>query len=119
MATTVLVVDDHPSFRRFARKLLEASGFVVVGEADDAASALEAVRALRPEVVLLDVLLPDRTGLEVAETLAFEPQRPTVVLTSSHSADDLGIRLDATPVRGFVGKRDLTPTALFELIDVR
>ena len=67
MATTALIVDDHPSFRRFARKLLEAAGFRVVGDAGDGASALAAVRELRPDVVLLDVLLPDMTGFAVAK----------------------------------------------------
>ena len=56
MPTTALIVDDHPSFRRFARKLLESAGYVVVGDADDGAAAIAAVRTLRPEVVLLDVL---------------------------------------------------------------
>ena len=62
MPVRVLIVDDHPTFRRFARRLLQDEGFVVVGEAGDGASALDAVRELRPEVVLLDVMLPDVSG---------------------------------------------------------
>ena len=76
MPTTALIVDDHPSFRRFAQKLLEAAGFLVVGDAEDGASALAAVRELRPDVVLLDVLLPDTTGFAVAKELAATSDRP-------------------------------------------
>lgn len=116
MATTVLVVDDHPTFRRFARRLLEAAGLTVVAEAQDAASALAAARRMHPDVVLLDVRLPDRSGLEVAGELADEPRRPAVVLTSSHSAADLGVQPDDTRFRGFISKRDLTADAVIELI---
>jgi CheY-like chemotaxis protein len=105
--TTVLIVDDHPSFRRFARALLQAAGFSVVDEAADGASALAAVQRLRPDVVLLDVLLPDTTGFEVAAALASEPPGPVVVLTSSRSASDLGASLEGSQLR-FVAKRDLS-----------
>ena len=116
MAATVLVVDDHPSFRRFARRLLEAAGLVVVGEAGDGASALAAVVELRPDVVLLDVLLPDTTGFEVARALAAGPERPLVVLTSSRSAADLGgfAGLDGTVC--FIPKSELTVAALAALV---
>ena len=63
---SVLIVDDHPSFRATARVLLESEGFDVVGEAEDGSSALEAVAALHPQIVLLDVQLPDLDGFEVA-----------------------------------------------------
>ena len=108
VSLTVLIVDDHPSFRRFAGKLVEAAGYAVIGQAEDGASAIEAVRALRPDIVLLDVLLPDRTGFEVAETLAAEPEPPTVVLTSSRSASELRPAVDTAPARGFIAKRDLS-----------
>jgi DNA-binding NarL/FixJ family response regulator len=116
MATTVLIVDDHPSFRRFARKLLEAADYDVIGEAEDGESAIAAVRALRPDVVLLDVLLPDTTGFAVAKELAAEPERPLVVLTSSRSAADLGSLVRTADARGFISKRDLTVAALAALV---
>jgi DNA-binding NarL/FixJ family response regulator len=116
VTATALVVDDHASFRRFARRLLEATGFTVVDEAEDGATALAAVRALRPDVVLLDVLLPDTTGLELAETLAAEPLGPAVVLTSSRSAADFGSSLERSSARGFIAKRDLTPATLTALL---
>jgi DNA-binding NarL/FixJ family response regulator len=116
MRTTALVVDDHPSFRRFARKLLEAAGFAVVGEAEDGASALTAVRELRPDVVLLDVLLPDTTGFAIAKELATEPRRPLVVLTSSRSASEFGGLVSDDHARGFITKSDLTAAALVALV---
>ena len=67
---TVLVVDDHPTFRRFARQMLQEAGYRVVGEAGDGASALALTLELKPEIVLLDVLLPDISGLEVARSLS-------------------------------------------------
>jgi DNA-binding NarL/FixJ family response regulator len=114
--TTALIVDDHPTFRRFARKLLEAAGFLVVGDAEDGASAIAAVRSLRPDVVLLDVLLPDTTGFAVAKELAAEPDRPLVVLTSSRTAADLGPLVRSADARGFISKSDLTVAALAALV---
>lgn len=114
--TSVLIVDDHPSFRRFARRLLEAAGFLVIGEAEDGTSAIAAVREFRPDVVLLDVLLPDTNGFAVAKELAAEPERPLVVLTSSRSAADLGALVHTEHTRGFISKRDLTVAALAALV---
>ena len=72
---TVLVVDDHPTFRRFARQMLEEAGFAVVGEAADGAAALAQARELEPDVVLLDVLLPDISGIQLAHALRTAPPR--------------------------------------------
>lgn len=103
MPTTILIVDDHPSFRRFARRLFEDAGFTVVGEAEDARSALDSASALRPDMVLLDVMLPDASGIEVADLLASEV---TVLLVSSRSAEDLAIQ--ATSRHMFLRKDELT-----------
>jgi len=116
MPATVLIVDDHPTFRRFARRLLEEFGFAVVGEAPDGAAAIEAARRLRPETVLLDVLLPDLSGLEVAAELAREQSPPVVVLTSSRSASDLGVALREAPARGFIPKASFSGSAFAELV---
>jgi two-component system nitrate/nitrite response regulator NarL len=116
VAATVLIVDDHPTFRRFARRLLEHAGFAVVGEAADAAGAVAAARELQPEAVLLDVLLPDRSGIDVAAELAASETAPAVVLTSSRSARDLGVALAAAPARGFVPKASLTAARFAELV---
>jgi DNA-binding NarL/FixJ family response regulator len=116
MLPTVLIVDDHPTFRRFARRLLEEAGFPVVGEAGDGAAAVDAARDLQPQAVLLDVLLPDMSGLEVAVALAGQADPPAVVLTSSRSAGDLGVALRETPARGFIPKEAFTGAAFAELV---
>jgi len=112
---TVLIVDDHDGFRESARALLEAEGFAVVGCAPDGASALAAVRRLRPEVVLLDVQLPDLDGFAVAEQLAAVPGPPRVVLISSRDAAAYGRRLGTAPVCGFLAKRELSGASLAAL----
>jgi DNA-binding NarL/FixJ family response regulator len=116
VATTVLIVDDHPSFRRFARQILQVAGFAVVDEADDGASAIAAVKRLQPDVVLLDVLLPDTTGFELAEALAAEPSSPIVILTSSRTAAELDGALARSSARGFIAKRDLSGAAFAALV---
>lgn len=112
MPTTVLIVDDHEGFRGFARRLLEESGYTVVGEADDGASAVAAAEALRPELVLLDVFLPDTDGFAVARRLAESGNGAVVVLTSSREAADFGSRLDRSRAQGFIHKDDLSGAAL-------
>jgi DNA-binding NarL/FixJ family response regulator len=113
---TLLIVDDHEGFRTFARTLLTADGFDVAGEAADGEAALDAVRELRPDVVLLDVQLPGIDGFEVAERLAAEPEAPAVVLTSSRDASDYGHRLANVPAMGFVPKQELSGAALAALL---
>jgi DNA-binding NarL/FixJ family response regulator len=115
MAWTVLIVDDHPGFRSFARRLLEADGFTVVGEAGDGRTAVEQAARLRPELVLLDVMLPDADGFAVARQLAEDVAEATVVLTSSREADDFGGRLGRSPARGFIHKDELSGAALAAL----
>src|SRR2546423_11513963 len=79
---TVLIVDDHPSFRATARSLLEAEGFSVVGEAADGAEALAKTKELRPDLVLLDVQLPDLDGFEIARRLCSNGSSPAALLVS-------------------------------------
>jgi DNA-binding NarL/FixJ family response regulator len=114
---TVLIVDDHPGFRGWARAVLQAEGFGVVGEAADGAAAITAAGALRPDVVLLDIQLPDMDGFEVAERLRGDGAGGAVVLISSRDADDYGTRIAASPAVGFLAKADLTGAALAALLD--
>jgi DNA-binding NarL/FixJ family response regulator len=116
MPPTVLIVDDHPSFRAIARRLLEADGYDVVGEAADGRSALEAVRELRPEIVLLDVQLPDLDGFDVAARLTNGGGGPAVVLTSSRDAANVEPFAAACGARGFVTKSELSGEALAALV---
>jgi CheY-like chemotaxis protein len=113
----VLIVDDHPSFRRLATNLLERGGFCVVGVAEDGASALAAARRLQPELVLLDILLPDMSGFAVAEALASDTHHPRVVLVSSRSASELGPALEESPAAGFLTKGELTAEAFAAFAD--
>lgn len=111
---TVVIVDDHEPFRASARRLLEVEGYEVVGEASDVASALETVARLCPDVVLLDVVLPDGSGFDVAERLAGGTAK--VVLVSSHDRSDLGSRLERSSAAGFVPKDELSGETLAELL---
>jgi DNA-binding NarL/FixJ family response regulator len=116
VTATVLIVDDHPSFRATARVLLESEGFEVVGEAEDGGSALERAEELHPEVVLLDVQLPDIDGFEVAARITANGSAPAVVLTSSRDVGDLGPLGDSAQVRGFIPKSELSGAALEALL---
>lgn len=119
VAPTLLLVDDHAGYRAFARALLTAGGFVVVGEAADAAGAVSEADRLDPDVVLLDVLLPDGDGFDVCERIVRVDGRPAVVMTSSRDATAYRLRLAATSARGFIAKEDLTGAALHDLVGIR
>ncbi len=108
----VLVVDDHAGFRATARAILEHGPFRVVGEAADGAGALEAVERLRPDIVLLDIALPELDGFEVTRRLEAAGPRPVVVLVSSRDARDYGGRVERSGARGFIQKSRLTSAAL-------
>lgn len=114
---TVLIVDDHAGFRASARALLDAEGFAVIGEAGDGASALEQVHRLRPDVVLLDIQLPDMDGFAVAERIAADPGPPAVVLISSRDAAAYGPRVSRSPVVGFLSKSDLSGQSLARILE--
>lgn len=116
MAMRVLIVDDHPGFRELARRTVAAAGFEVVGEAADAASALRLVADLRPAVVLLDIVLPDRSGLLVAEDLARLPFPPHVVLVSSRGRSDFGRGFEWPRGSVFLPKHELSGPALAQLL---
>jgi DNA-binding NarL/FixJ family response regulator len=117
MPVTVLIVDDHPSFRATARLLLESEGFEVVGEAADGASGLCDARELQPDLVLLDVQLPDIDGFEVAAQLTAGEGGPAVVLTSSRDEADFGPLVQASGASGFVPKAELSGAALLALLE--
>lgn len=116
MGRTVLIVDDHAAFRSAARSLLEAAGFTVVGDVADGRAAVDAAGALLPDVVLLDVELPDLDGFAVAERLAAGPAPPRVVLISGRDAGAYRSRLAAARACGFLAKRELSGDALAALV---
>ena len=110
--TTVLIVDDHKAFRTSARHLLEADGLEVVGEAATGYDALELIGELSPDIVLLDIQLPDIDGFMVAKELRERGERAVIVLTSSRDAADYGASIAESGARGFVPKGDLSGAAI-------
>jgi DNA-binding NarL/FixJ family response regulator len=113
---TVLIVDDHPSFRASARMLLQAEGFDVVGEAEDGISALAAAAELQPDLVLLDVQLPDMDGFDVAARLTENGAGPAVVLVSSRDGSDFGALVGDSGARGFIPKAELSGSRIAALL---
>jgi two-component system chemotaxis response regulator CheY len=113
----VVIVDDHSGFRVQARKLLERMGYRVVGEAATGSEALGEVRRLKPDVVLLDIQLPDIDGITVAASLTSAPPAPAVVLVSARDPVDYGSRLDSCGALGFIAKPDLSADSLMALLE--
>jgi DNA-binding NarL/FixJ family response regulator len=119
MSGSVLVVDDDPAFRRLARHMLDAFGLALAGEADSAAAAISAAGALRPDAVLLDVGLPDRSGIALAGELASLPWRPRVVLTSTNAEAATPSEVRRSGAEAFVPKDELPSAALDDLLGPR
>jgi DNA-binding NarL/FixJ family response regulator len=116
VSRTVLIIDDHAAFRAGVRALLAADGYEVIGEAPDGRRGIEAVAALRPEVVLLDVRLPDMDGFAVAGELAACCSFSAVVITSSSDDPLYPARAVGSGARGFVAKHDVSGPALDRLL---
>ena len=114
---TVRIVDDHPSFRLTARARLESEGYEVIGEAADGATAIAEAQRLRPDLLLLDVQLPDMDGFAVAEALCRNGWSPAVVLTSSRDLSDFGSLVKTCGARGFVPKAELSADRLSTLLE--
>jgi DNA-binding NarL/FixJ family response regulator len=113
---TVLIVDDHAEFRESAAALLEAGGFTVVGGAADGAAGLAEAERLRPDIVLVDVQLPDIDGFEIAERLAAFETPPQIVLISSRDLGAYGRTAPPPNVCGFLPKLELTSDAIASLL---
>jgi DNA-binding NarL/FixJ family response regulator len=117
VAKTVLIVDDSQCFRASVRRMLEAEGFEVVGEAGDGVAGLREANELHPDLILLDVQLPDFDGFEVASQLvAQNGSVPAVILTSSRDASDFGALVADSGARGFVAKGELSGAAIEALL---
>jgi DNA-binding NarL/FixJ family response regulator len=112
VARTVLIVDDHAGFRRRARRALEADGYKVVGEAHSGAAGIEAAAELQPDVVLLDVHLPDASGFDIVSRML----GCNVVLISTHDRHDYAELISRSGARGFLAKDQLCRATLEALV---
>jgi DNA-binding NarL/FixJ family response regulator len=110
-----LIIDDSASFRASARALLEAEGFKVA-EAATGGAGIRLARELQPELVLLDIQLPDVDGFEVADRLGELKLPPAVVLISSRDRADYGSLASRSPARGFIPKSELSGAAIRSLL---
>jgi len=117
MSWRVLIVDDHAGFRREARAMLEAAGHTVVAEAASAADGIRASAESAPDVVLLDIGLPDGSGLDALEPIANASPRSRVVLISLRAADEYGGGVERSGAAGFLSKLELSNTALRRLLE--
>lgn len=113
---TVLLVDDHSSFRAAAREILELGAFRVIAEACDARGARIHAASHQPDVVLLDIGLPDADGWSVADWLQSNVPDARVVMVSSRPIEEIRTRLADAPVVGFISKNALTATSLLEAL---
>ena len=113
---SILIVDDDQRFRSIARKLLESEGFDVVGEAGRGEAALAVASELEPDVVLLDVHLPDLDGFEVAARIS-AGGGPSVIMTSTRDESDFGAELSRSGARGFVPKDELSAERIASLCE--
>ena len=115
MQRTVLI-DDNPGFRATARRVLEAAGYEVVAEASDGESGLAAVAEADPNLVLLDIQLPDIDGFEVTRRLLESGFGSAIVLTSSRDRSDFGSLVDSSGARGFVPKAELSAAGIADIL---
>ena len=120
-ALGVLIVDDNLLFLEAARDRLEQGGLRVVGVAASSAEALQRAEELRPEVVLVDVMLGTESGFELARRLAARHRDggPAVILISTYAAADFAGPLAESPAAGFVPKQELSAAAIRRIIDGR
>ena len=116
MASSVLIVDDDPSFRERAKRLLADAGLEVVDEAGTAEAGLSAAKAAKPDAILLDIMLPDGDGVELASQFASLPWGPRILLTSSSPDVTIGEEIETSGAVGFVPKNELPGAPLERLL---
>lgn len=106
MGAKILVVDDHEVMRRGVRSLIEGSGreWEVCGEAATGNQAIEAVQALRPDVVILDIAMPGMSGIEAASRIAGIARGSRILLFSMYESKRLAAEARGSGARGYVLK---------------
>jgi DNA-binding NarL/FixJ family response regulator len=115
---SVLIVDDNTSFLDAASMLLAREGLSVVGVASTIAEGLGRAEELRPDVVLVDVMLAGESGFELAQSLVErDPGGPAVILISTHAETDLADLIAESPAKGFVPKCELSGEGIRRILD--
>lgn len=119
MARTAVIVDDHAGFRAQAAHLLEGAGYEVVGSCPDGRTALSLLGCLRPDVVLVDVQLPDIDGFGLIERLGSGADGVAIVLVSTREAADYGARVGRSGAAGFITNAELSAQSLAAMVELR
>ena len=116
---SVLLVDDQETFREIARGQLGADeSFLIIGEAADGTGAIELTDQLNPSVIVMDIQMPDMSGIEAARQILKQNPSVRIVLTSMGDDMEYGPLALEIGACGFIPKRDLSPSAVHKLIDV-
>jgi DNA-binding NarL/FixJ family response regulator len=120
-ALGVLIVDDNSLFLEAARDRLERDGLRVVGVATTSAEALRRAEELRPDVVLVDVMLGNESGFDLVRLLTAQHRDggPAVILISTYSAADFAAPIAESPATGFLPKQELSADAIYRIVDDR
>jgi CheY-like chemotaxis protein len=116
-----LIVDDNQSFLEAARMLLEREGVTIAGMASNSAEALQKAETLHPDVVLVDVMLGNESGFELARLLANDgcTEKATVILISTRAEEDVADLVDRSPAAGFLPKAELSASAICRIASGR
>jgi CheY-like chemotaxis protein len=118
MPLRCLLVDDNDAFLETASLLLEREGLTIVGLASSIAEALRQVRALQPDVILVDIGLGDESGFDLARLLAQDGQGggAEVILISTGAEADYRELIDGSPAAGFLAKSDLSARGISRIL---
>jgi len=116
MPPRCLLVDDNDAFLQTASLLLEREGVTVVGVASTIAQALRQARALRPDLILVDIGLGDESGFDLARLLARDGLNAEVILISTGAEEDYAEMIDDSPAVGFLPKSDLSRHGISQIL---
>jgi DNA-binding NarL/FixJ family response regulator len=116
MPLRCLIVDDSDAFLETASLLLEREGLAVVGAASSIAEALQQARALRPDVVLVDIGLGSESGFTLARLLARDDQEAGVILISAGAEADYVELIAESPAAGFLAKSELSASRIGQIL---
>ena len=118
MPLRCLIVDDNASFLEAAAHILQREGLTVVGAASSIADALRQARELRPDVILVDIMLGQESGFDLARRLAeADVGEPSVILISTHAEADFEDLIEEAPAAGFMPKSQLSANMIRRLVD--